>query len=62
MAALTQADYGATCSLGAATGVEVAEAMRVADQVLYRAKDAGKSKWAFEVVPTQGEGGLGAAP
>ena len=36
--------------------------MRVADQVLYRAKGAGKSKWAFKVVPTQGEGGLGAAP
>jgi diguanylate cyclase (GGDEF)-like protein len=49
MAALTQADYGATCSLGAATGVDVADTLRVADQTLYRAKDAGKSKWIFEV-------------
>ncbi len=51
MAALTQTNYGATCSLGAATGVDVAETLRVADQTMYRAKDAGKSKWAFEVGP-----------
>jgi len=60
MAALIQTDYGATCSLGAATGVDVAETLRVADQTLYRAKDAGKSKWAFEVGPAQREVSLGA--
>ena len=47
MAALTQTDYGATCSLGAATGADVAATLHVADQTLYRAKDAGKSVWFF---------------
>lgn len=57
MAALTQTDYGATCSLGAATGVDVAETMSVADQTMYRAKDAGKSKWAFELGPAHAASG-----
>ena len=47
MAVLNQTGYGATCSLGAATGLDVVETLRVADQALYRAKDAGKSGWAF---------------
>jgi GGDEF domain-containing protein len=47
MAALTKTDYGATCSLGAATGVDVAETLRVADQTMYRVKDAEKSIWAY---------------
>ncbi|RXD07449.1 GGDEF domain-containing protein [Sphingomonas sp. UV9] len=58
MAALTKTEYGATCSLGAATGVGVAETLRVADQTLYRAKDAGKSIWAFEDGPAEEEKGL----
>jgi GGDEF domain-containing protein len=33
--------------LGAATGTDFAQTMRVADQTMYRAKQAGKSSWRF---------------
>jgi len=60
MVALSRADYGATCSLGAATGADVVETLRIADQTLYRAKDAGKSVWVFERAPAEELGSLGA--
>lgn len=46
--ALNRTKYGATCSLGAATGSDVAATLRVADRALYRAKDSGKSVWVFQ--------------
>lgn len=53
MAALNLTHYRATCSLGAATGADVVETLRVADQALYRAKNAGKGVWAFENGPAR---------
>ena len=53
MTALNHTNYGATCSLGAATGSDMAQTLRVADQALYRAKDAGKSAWAFDNKPAR---------
>jgi len=53
MTALNHTNYGATCSLGAATGSDMAQTLRVADQALYRAKDAGKSAWAFDNEPAR---------
>ena len=50
MAALMLSDYGATCTLGGATGADVIETLRAADQTLYQAKNAGKSSWAFDRV------------
>ncbi len=46
--ALNRTKYGATCSLGAATGSDVAVTLRMADQALYRAKGSGKSVWAIQ--------------
>ncbi len=55
MAVLNQTDYGATCSLGAATGLDVADTLRIADQALYQAKDAGKSEWVFQAGGSPGD-------
>lgn len=48
MAALEVSAVPATCSLGSATGTGFTETLRIADQAMYRAKQAGKSSWRFD--------------
>jgi diguanylate cyclase (GGDEF)-like protein len=47
MAAMEASEWAATCSLGAATGSDVEQALRVADKVMYEAKAFGKSSQIF---------------
>lgn len=47
MAALENCEWTATCSLGAATGMQVDETLTRADEMMFRAKRAGKSSWIF---------------
>jgi len=47
MAAMEASEWAATCSLGAATGSDVEQALRVADKVMYEAKASGKSALVF---------------
>ena len=47
MAAMEASEWAATCSLGAATGSDVEQALRVADKVMYEAKALGKSSQIF---------------
>jgi diguanylate cyclase (GGDEF)-like protein len=47
MAAMKASEWSATCSLGAATGSDVEQALRVADKIMYEAKALGKSFWVF---------------
>ena len=47
MAAMEASEWSATCSLGAATGSDVEQALRVADKIMYEAKALGKSSWIF---------------
>ncbi|MES3092368.1 diguanylate cyclase [Sphingomonas aerolata] len=48
MAAMEASQWAATCSLGAATGIDAKQALHVADKVMYGAKSSKKSSWLFE--------------
>jgi len=48
MAAMEASEWAATCSLGAATGIDAKQALRVADRVMYGAKSSRKSSWLFQ--------------
>ncbi|WP_380784806.1 GGDEF domain-containing protein [Sphingomonas sp. R86521] len=45
--ALKASEWTATCSLGASTGTNVEDALKIADGAMFQAKSAGKSSWIF---------------
>lgn len=46
-AALKASEWSVTCTLGAATGVDIDATLIVADLAMYKSKDAGKDSWLF---------------